>query len=175
MNNRDSEPTIDPTLPEAVQNFLKSGATLQEIRLNERGRWTHEGLQFENPRITRLFSRSVARTEGGTWVLEIGRFTYPIVVEDTGFFVDRVQWDHSPPVISLSDETTERLDLQSLDYQPGGRLYCTVKDGKFQARFKRDAYHSIMEHLTEEEGQIVLTVGDERVDLGSFEEFAAHE
>jgi uncharacterized protein len=171
----DESPDIDPTLPEVVQNFLRSGATLQEIRLDERGRWTHEGLQFENPRIERLFSRSVGRTEGGTWVLEIGQFTYPIVVEDTAFFVDRVQWEHSPPLVHLSDETTEELALQSLTYEPGGRLYCAVKQGRFQARFKRSAYHSIMDYLSEDEGQIVLTVADTPIVLGSIEQFEAEE
>ena len=171
----DEEPTIDPTLPEVVQNFLKSGASLQEIRLDERGRWTHEGLQFENPRIERLFSRSVGRTPGGTWILTIGRFTYPIVVEDTGYFVERVQWDESPPIIHLSDETTEKLALNSLNYQPGGRLYCSIKEGRFQARFKRGAYHSIMDYLSDEDGQVVLTVGDQRVELGSLADFEASE
>lgn len=158
---------IDPTLPEVVQDFLRSGAHLQEIRLDERGRWTHEGLDFENDRVIALFSRSVARTEGGTWVLEIGRFTYPIVVEDTGFFVERVDWSAPSPTLYLSDQTQEALNLQSLEYQEGGRLYCTIKDGAFRARFKRAAYHSIMEFLEEADGQIFFVFADYRIPLAS--------
>ncbi len=168
--NDDQAPDIDPTLPEVVQDFLRSGAELQEIRLDERGRWTHEGLLFENPRIVDLFSRSVDRTEGGTWVLEVGRFTYPITVEDTGFFIDRVDWSQSPPMVELSDKTTEALDVESLEYRPGGRLYCRVKDGNFRARFKHHAYHSITEHLDEEEGQIILTVDDMRTVLADIDD-----
>mgnify|MGYP000542467247 CR=1 FL=1 len=63
---------IDETLPELVQNFLKKGGKLESIRLHADGRWTHEGCDFENDRIVKLFSRSVGRTPGGTWVLEIG-------------------------------------------------------------------------------------------------------
>lgn len=160
---------IDPTLPEIVQKFLRSGARLEEIRLDSRGRWTHEGLAFQNERLIRLFSRSIDRTEGGTWVLRIGSFTYPIVVEDTGFFVEHVDWSTVPARISLSDESVEELDLQSLSYLPEGRLYCLVKDRQFKSRFLRDAYHSVMEFLYEADGQIWLRHGDDSISLGTME------
>ena len=170
MSEPDSEPEIDETLPEVVQNFLKSGGQLQEIRLDERGQWTHEGLQFENPRIVDLFSRSVDRTEGGTWVLEVGRFTYPITVEDTGFFVERIDWSARPPRLTLSDETTEPLDVETLEYRPGGRLYCTVKDGQFRARFKHSAYHSLTDHLEQQDDKVVLRLGSHRKVLADLNE-----
>ena len=78
-------PHIDETLPEVVKNFLRKGYTLENITLHETGQWTHEGLDFENPKVIDLFYRSVSRTEGGTWVLDIPPFTYPIEVEDAGF------------------------------------------------------------------------------------------
>jgi len=161
---------VDETLPDVVQNFLESGADLEEVRLDARGKWTHEGLDFENQRIIDLFSRSVDRTEGGTWVLEVGRFTYPITVEDTGFFVERVRFDTDPPTLKLSDETTERLGPETLEYEPGGRLYCRVKDGAFRARFKRTAYFQLADRMAEEDGRIVLDLGDTRIDLGDVSE-----
>ncbi|TXD37635.1 DUF1285 domain-containing protein [Lujinxingia vulgaris] len=144
------EDAIDPTLPTVVQDFLRKGGTLQEIRLNAHGTWLHEGLRFENQRVVDLFSRSVNRTEGGTWVLEIGRFTYPIVVEDTGFFVERADWEAVPPRLWLSDGTEEELKAESLRYAEGGRLYCPVKEGRFEARFKRSVYHGIADFLVED-------------------------
>ena len=152
----DHDDEIDSTLPQVVQDFLRSGANLEEIRLDDRGEWTHEGLIFENPRIEKLFSRHVGRTQGGTWVLEIGRFTYPITVEDTGFFVDKINWSHSPPLLYLSDDTTEDLDIDSLHYEPGGRLYCRIKNGRFRARFKHSAYHSVADFLSEQDGKVVF-------------------
>lgn len=160
------EDEIDPTLPDVVKDFLRSGAELEEIRLDERGEWTHEGLDFENDNIIDLFSRSVDRTEGGTWVLEVGRFTYPITVENTGFFVERIDFDRDPPLLELSDETQERLRPETLDYQGGGELYCRIKDGEFRARFKWDAYHDIGEHLEEEDGEVYLTWSGSRAALG---------
>lgn len=165
------EPTdIDPTLPQVVQDFLRKGATLEEIRLSAGGYWTHEGLVFDNPRIIDLFSRSVGRTEGGTWVLEIGPFTYPITVEDTGFFVTRVDWSSTPPLIEVSNGSTEHLAIDTLSYESGGRLYCRIDDGKFRARFKRSAYHSIMEHLREDDGDVLLVIGDQEILLANLDQ-----
>lgn len=161
---------IDETLPSIVKDFLRSGGELEEIRLDERGKWTHEGLDFENPKIIDLFSRSVGRTEGGTWVLEVGRFTYPITVENTGFFVERVDFSKSPPELTLSDQTAERLDPETLAYEPTGKLYCTVKGGDFRARFKRPAYYEIAEHLDEQDGEAVLEIDGEDYVLGDFED-----
>jgi hypothetical protein len=152
---------IDETLPEVVQNFLRSGAKLQEIRLNDRGRWTHEGLDFENPRIIDLFNRSVSRTPGGTWVLEIGRFTYPIEVDDTGFFVERIEFGE-PPILELSDGTSEPLDPTSLEYAGDGRLYTTVKDGAFRARLKKPAYYALAERMTDTDEGWDLELNGER-------------
>ncbi len=156
---------IDETLPEVVKNFLRKGYQLQEIRLGANGKWTHEGLDFENPKIIALFSRSVGRTEGGTWVLEVGRFTYPIVVEDTGFFVDRIDLNQSPALLHLSDETTEELNPTTLAYEPEGRLYCTIKDGEFRARFKRPPYYALAEHFVEDDGTVFVEMGGTRHEL----------
>jgi len=156
---------IDPTLPEMVQNFLRGGGKLEEIRLDGNGTWLHEGLRFENARVVQLFSRSVDRTEGGTWVLNVGRFTYPIVVDDVGFFVDRADWEATPPRIFLSDGSEEDLTTEGLRYAEGGRLYCPIKEGRFEARFKRSVYHAIADYLVEDdEGYLLrLPAGDLRL------------
>jgi hypothetical protein len=167
QSNSDIE--IDETLPETVKKFLRKGYSLEEIRLDATGKWTHEGLDFENPRIIKLFSRNVGRTEGGTWILEIGRFTYPITVEDTGFFVERIELAKSPPRLHLSDETTEELDPSTLEYKPEGRLYCTVKAGDFRARFKKPAYYALAENFVEDEGTVYVEFGDERYELADLD------
>lgn len=167
---QDDSPEIDETLPEVVQEYLRKGYELEEIRLDATGKWTHEGLDFENPKIVNLFSRSVGRTEGGTWVLEIPPFTYPITVEDTGFFVERVDLNQSPPKLYLSDSTTEELDPATLEYKPEGRLYCTVKGGDFRARFKRPAYYELAEHFVEDDSTVYVELGEERYELADLDE-----
>lgn len=156
---------IDETLPDIVKNFLKSGGKLEDITLHDDGKWTHEGLDFENPKIQKLFSRSVSRTEGGTWVLEVGRFTYPINVEDTGFFIKYIDTDASPPVVTVSDGSEQDLDVATMNYAEGGRLYCTIKDGEFRARFKRQPYYKLAEHFEERDGQIFVKLDGHAVAL----------
>lgn len=168
--NESNDIEIDETLPETVKKFLRQGYQLEEIRLDATGKWTHEGLDFENPKITDLFSRSVGRTEGGTWVLEIGRFTYPITVDDTGFFVERIELGQAPPKLHLSDETTDTLDPTTLAYEPEGRLYCEVKGGEFRARFKKPAYYALADNFGEDDGTIYVEFGDERYDLTNMDE-----
>ena len=168
--DQQDQPQIDPTLPEVVQNFLRSGAHLEEIRLDARGRWTHEGLDFENRKVVELFSRSIARTPGGTWVLKIGHFTYPIVVEDVPYFVQGIRWNTSPPLLELSDGTTEPLDPETLRYEPEGKLYTDVKDGAFRARFLRNAYYSVADRMGMDQGQLFLSVDDRRVPLAAIDD-----
>ena len=157
------KPEIDPTLPELVRNFLASGGQLEEIRLDAAGDWWHKGGLFNNLKMMRLFSRSVDRTEGGTWVLRVGRFTYPIEVDDTGFFVERVTFQGEPgeaqATLHLSDETEEALDPATLRYQEGRGFYATIKQGRFEAHFKRPAYYAFMDLLDEEGGHYVLRLG----------------
>jgi hypothetical protein len=165
---------IDETLPEAVKGFLRKGYKLHKIHLDARGKWTHEDLDFENPRIIEAFNRGVRRTEGGTWVLQLGRFTYPIVVEDTGYFVDRLHLADSP-TIDLSDGTTEALDPSTLSYESGGRLYCRIKGGDFRARFKRQPYYQIAEVFEERDGEVHFVHGGHDVHIASLEELGDDE
>lgn len=161
---------IDETLPEAVKGFLRQGYELHKIHLDARGKWTHEDLDFENPRIIDAFNRGVAKTEGGSWVLELGRFTYPIIVEDTGFFVERIEHEGDDIRLFLSDDTSEILDPTTVTYEPVGRLYCRVKEGDFRARFKRSAYYQMSDHFIEDDDRVVLEIGNESVDLASLDE-----
>lgn len=156
---------IDETLPEVVKGFLRRGYQLEDIFLDARGRWHHQGEAFENEKIIALFSRSVGRTDGGTWVLEVPPYTYPIRVEDTGFFVEQIDLSASPARVYLSDETREDFDLSTLTYEPEGRLYCTVKGGRFRARFKKPAYYAIADCFVEREDEIWAEVGGDAVQL----------
>ena len=133
---------IDSTLPETVQRFLRAGARLESIRLDRRGRWWHQGERVTHPRILALFSRSVDRTEGGTWVLRVPPFTYPIEVEATPLFVTRLSVDADSATLdaSLSDGTREAIEPSALRYVEGGGIHAVVGDGRFEARFSMEVY-----------------------------------
>ena len=120
---------------------------------------------MENQKVSRLFSKSVARTQGGTWVLKIWRFTYPITVEAAGFFIEHVDLFGDTPSMTLSDETHEDLDSSTLRYEGDGFLTCRVKDGAFRARFLRQPYYKLMQRVEERDGVIALPIGGEVVAL----------
>lgn len=154
---------IDPTLPETVRRYLLSGAQLEPIRLDRHGHWWHRGEPFENRRLIDLFSRSVERTDGGTWVLHIAPFTYPIEVEDTGYFVQRITMDLAGGilrgvVLHLSDGTDERLDPSTLQYDDS--LRCRIKDGQFEARFLRMPYYQLVDHVEADRLGFKLMLGE---------------
>jgi hypothetical protein len=160
---------VDPTLPEVVQRFLVEGGRLEEIRLDARGDWWHQGGKIANRRIVALFSRSVNRTLGGTWVLEVGRFTYPIEVEDTPFFVESFDVDGKgvDEVITMTlvgGEVTP-LDTASLRYDEGLGISCGVRAGRFRARWLRDPYHDLADRLVEVDGEYGLVIAGRRVPL----------
>lgn len=158
---------IDTTLPLVVQKFLASGARLESIKIDSEGRWWHEGGLFNNERISELFSRSIGRTEGGTWFLEVGPFTYPIEVEDTAFFVRSAVLTGGGPEdtservsIKLSDGTSETLDCATLSHSEGRGFSCLIKAGAYKARFGRSAFYTLTERLLEtDDGGFALRIG----------------
>ena len=151
----DSDVKVDATLPKVVREFLLKGGVLEKITLRANGNWQHEGCDFENPKIISLFHRSVQCTDGGTWLLEIGRFTYPIEVEDTAYFVDQVVFEEDGISIQLRGGQEEALDIETLRYQPEGRLYCTLAESGFAARFLRNPYYLMAERMVEDESGAV--------------------
>jgi hypothetical protein len=163
------EALSDPTLPAPVRQALSQGLRLERIVLDAEGQWWHEGEPIAHPRIIELFSRSIERTPGGTFVLHIGPFVYPIEVKDTPYRVRRVIMGEAaslPILVELSDDSEEPLDLHSLRYERGRGFTCEVKKdrgGPFRARFSRPAYYALAEHIEEEGGCYVLALGEQRI------------
>lgn len=156
------EALADATLPEPVRRALASGMKLERITLDSEGRWFHEGGPIEHPRIVDLFDRSIERTPGGTFVLHVAPFTYPIEVEDAPLQVRQIELEGEPPAsvrLWLSDGSEETLDPKTLRYVPERGFYCQVKDGLMTARFSRPAYYKLAEHVDEVDGSYILRLG----------------
>ncbi len=117
----------DETLPAPVRQFLAAGGQLEQIVLDEQGLWSHQGEPFQNPALIALFSRSLVRTPGGTWLVHIPPFSYPVEVRDTPYFVRSARCAGDAVVLHLSDDSEERLEPATLRYVEGRGLYCRVK------------------------------------------------
>lgn len=148
---RHHDPRSDETLPAPVREFLRGGGTLERIRLDEEGRFWHEGEPILNERLRALFHRSVERSPGGTWVLHVPPFVYPIEVADTPYHVRslRLSPGERRVWLRLSDESEEALDATTLSYDERRGLAAAVKGGAHRARLTRAAFHALCDRLEE--------------------------
>ena len=156
----------DPTLPAPVRQFLTAGGQLESIVLDDQGQWSHQGEPFLNQALSALFSRSLQRTKGGTWVLHIAPFSYPVTLADTPYYVRSARLSDDAVHLGLSDDSQERLDPGTLRYVEGRGLYCRVKPEAapgFAARFLRPAYYALADHISEEAGGFFLRTDSERI------------
>ena len=170
----------DEAVSEKVRQLMtkSSGEEMAELRLDREGRWWFEGDAVTHPRVTALFHRSLVqvnlqrepapsseRGAGGEWALSVGRFTYPVTVDDTGLFVEGVAIGREGAALALSNGGEAMLDLSTVTYEGTGGLYCEI-DG-VKARFKHGAYHELLgECLHEEKGVAVLRLGGRERILG---------
>lgn len=166
----------DPSLPAPVRRALEGGATLERIELDAEGEWRHAGEPFQNPNLIELFHRSIARTAGGTFVLSIPPFTYPILVADTPRFVRHVRIAKDPGpggvTLLLSDGSEEDLDPSTLAHVAERGLYCRVGPERWLARFLRPAYYALAELLGEGAGGYYLELPSGRASVPTVERAA---
>ncbi len=119
------------------------------IKLDREGRWFHDGVEITHGRTLDLFNRSIERDPEGGYRLSVGLEYAPIDVEDTPYFVRRVDLTEEGAALRLSDGTDEALDPATLRVGGANVLYCAVKGGEFPAKFLRPAYYQLMERLEE--------------------------
>ena len=151
-----------PELPEEIKELFESRKLADEIRLDKEGKWFHNGEPFINKRIIEFFNKSVSMTADGTYVLHYGKYTYPIMVDDTAIFITGVRFTgfgvFEKIFINLSTLEEEELDIDTLYYKENGALYCRVREGRFPAKFQRSPSFHILERLDERDGRYYITL-----------------
>lgn len=162
----------DASLPASIRSALTAGSELTRITLDSEGQWRHEEELFVNTNLITLFHRSIRRTTGGSYFLQIPPFSYPISVVDTPRYVRHIRWSqtaHATDInLFLSDGSEELLDQSCLSYVPARGLYCQVlapDGGSWPARFLRPAYYSISEHIIEQNDEYFLDLSSGRVSI----------
>lgn len=131
------------------------------IILTQSGIWLADGVEISHEPTRRLFARSLKKDEKG-YYLHIGRETKRIHIEDTPYFVIRI--DGSPASgyeLLLNDETRELLDPTSLKYRPG-RLICKIKTNQEEARFLHAPYFDLLKFLEEDSRGYYLAFGPKK-------------
>jgi len=132
---------LDPDTPPGLRRALQAGAPLEAIHLDARGRWWHEGEPFVHPRLIQLFHRSLHQTPGGTWLLTIPPYSYPVTVEKTGRFVHRILRTDGSSRLCTYDGREVLFDRGAL-FTDGVDGLFTVIEGH-TARFVEDAWKTL--------------------------------
>jgi hypothetical protein len=139
------------------------------FRIDREGVWRHEGQEVTHPGVLRNLYANL-RAEGGAHYLQVGPARIPVEVADAPFVVIRVEIQPDAPEslwLNLSDGSQERLDPAGLWLGPTGAPYCSVKEGRFRARFSVPAWLQLAERLEGEPGgaPAVLVLGNRRISL----------
>ena len=135
------------------------------IRLDREGRWWHDDVLVEHPRVVEVFNRGLAPADGGRYVLRVGQDWCFVRVEGAAFRVVAVDDSPGGPWVRLSDRTAEPLDGASVQLDEDGALTCGLKAGRARARFSRDAQFQLSPWLDEEDGRYVLCLPSGRFPL----------
>lgn len=132
------------------------------IVLDAAGRFWHEGEPVEHRGMRDAFAAWVGRhPDDGRYVLCNGYDWSYFRVEDVPFFVRGLRAERGALVLSLSDGTEEELAPGTLRAGAGGALYCTIKQGTFEAKFTPTAQTALVPYVVESgSGEPALRVGE---------------
>ena len=117
------------------------------IKIDKNGVWFYNGMEMFRKDIVKLFYDHLKRDESGNYLIELGDDLSLIEVEDVPYVVKAVYKKDKYIEILLNDSTTEKLDPSTLRVGAENILYCSVRKGKFEARFSRAAYYQIAEFI----------------------------
>jgi len=129
------------------------------IRLDREGRWFHDNVEITHKRTIDLFNKSIKKDPAGGYMLHVGVEYCHIVVEDTAYFVKRVDYDGDRCVLWLSDGEVEDLNPATLRVGDENAMYCDVKGGEFPAKFTRPAYYQLTDNLEETDDGYGIRIG----------------
>ena len=123
------------------------------IVLDGEGRFWHEGELVTHRGMADAFASWIRRhPRDGRYVLCNGYDWTYFRVEDVPFFVLGVGGSEARPTLRLSDQTQEPLDPAALYLGARDALYCSVKDGQYEARFTPAAQVALAPYLVEGPG-----------------------
>jgi hypothetical protein len=122
------------------------------LKLTSSGIWLADGKEISHEPTRKLFARSLKR-QGAGYMIQVGRESKPVEVEDTAYFIHRVDGNPAEGFEAwLSDDTREKLDPATLRYRPG-RLICKMeRNGVLEeVKFLHAAYFDFMKFLREDD------------------------
>lgn len=147
-----------------------------DIKIDKEGIWYYRGAHMFRKEILHVFFEHLKIDECGEYLIELGKEICYLDVEDTAFVVtvaDRKKQDNGTSdhiSILLTDDSWEKLDLNTLYVGKDNVLYCTVKNGRFPARFSRNSYYQLAEFIEQEEteNKFFISLNDEKFFINNY-------
>ncbi|MGO9601930.1 MAG: DUF1285 domain-containing protein [Candidatus Binataceae bacterium] len=151
-------------MPRAGFYAVESG----KISFRRDGNWYTDEERIDNARIALLFSKSIQQNADGSYYLKVGDERASIEVEDTPYVVRTLEDDELGGfMMVLNDDEREPLDAATLEVGADNALYARVKDGKYRARFLRNAYYHLADRLeADDAGRFFLNLRGARHRIG---------
>ncbi len=134
------------------------------IFIDKEGRWYHEGAEMIHREFIRLFFENMELDPHGRYVINWNDQRCYVDVEDTAYVVRRASYEDKEArfLLSLSDDTQEELEPETLLVGKHNVLYCRVKNGAFPARFNRAAYYQLAQYVEEDNGTFYLPLNGKK-------------
>ena len=130
-----------------------------EIKIDKEGVWYYRGAHMFRKEILCVFFENLKIDEYGKYLIELGEECCYLDVEDTAFVVSSVYKTKFPKdnqeyiYMVLTDDTQEKLELSTLQFNKNNVPYCMVKKGKFRARFSSKSYYQLAEYIEQTENE----------------------
>ena len=135
-----------------------------EIKIDKEGTWYYRGAHMFRKEILCVFFENLKIDECGKYLIELGEERCYLDVEDTAFVVSSVYKTKLPQdnqeyiYVLLTDDTLEKLELSTLQFNNNNVPYCMVKKGKFRARFSRKSYYQLAEFIEQSENEEIFFI-----------------
>ena len=129
------------------------------IKIDKEGIWYYKGAHMFRKEILCIFFEHLKIDECGKYLIKLNEERCYLDVEDTAFVVGAVYKTKLPDDgrdqidVLLSDDSCEKLEMNSLHAGKDNVLYCRVKEGRFTARFSRNSYYQLAEFIEQSENE----------------------
>lgn len=144
-----------------------------QIRVDRDGHIWHQGERVLHPGLARTLARWIDIDENGRYVMRNALDWCFITVDHTPLVVRNVVLETDPAMrieVELSDDSTEALDLSTVQVDPDGVVYAHVRNAKLLARFDRQPSFKFLEHVeADAKGIMVFQLGSKTARIAPLE------
>ncbi len=135
------------------------------IRLDEEGNWFQGDYPILHERTFRYLHKHIAQDAEGHYYLTGEDKPIYFNVEDVPYWVVKLERTMVGYLITLTDESIELLDPNTLWTGKKGTLYCLVKGRSFGARFNRAPYYEATKELEQKGNKFFVTVAGKKYSI----------